>query len=131
MVIVDLSVSRAVAAATRAGGTLTYSGVQDIIRSVFDYGQITVQEREDLREVLSTLPMDDRANRALTNFLTEDLGLSHSAPACVCGLPRALPTICIVVPLTPTSVAFLTMDTVTLCVKSRSFLFVSWWWHHC
>jgi hypothetical protein len=70
MAIVDSSVSRAVATATRAGGTLTYSGVQDIIRSVFDYGQITVQERDDLREVLTKMPMDGRARRALTNFLT-------------------------------------------------------------
>src|SRR5262249_29763860 len=36
-------------------GTLTNSGVQDDIRSVFDYGQITVHEREDLREVLTTI----------------------------------------------------------------------------
>lgn len=69
MASVDLSVNRAVAAAQRSGGQLSYSAVQDIIRSVFDYGQITVQEREDLREVLNTMPMDGRARRALTNFL--------------------------------------------------------------
>jgi hypothetical protein len=81
MAIVDQSVSQAVAAATRASGTLTYSGVQDIIRSVFDHGQITVQEREDLHEVLSTMKMDGRAKRALTNFLTHVDKLSLSADA--------------------------------------------------
>jgi hypothetical protein len=70
MAILDLSVRQAVAAAKRAGGALSYGEVQWIIRSVFDYGQITVQERDDLREVLRTMPMDGRATRALTNFLT-------------------------------------------------------------
>jgi hypothetical protein len=79
MAILDLSVRQAVDAAMRAGGTLTYSGVQDIIRSVFDFGQITVQEREDLREVLNTMPMDGRATRALTNFLSHVDALSTSA----------------------------------------------------
>ncbi len=70
MAIVDLSVKRAVDGASRSGGVLTYSGVQDILRSVFDYGQITVQERDDLRQVLNTMSMDPRARDALTNFLT-------------------------------------------------------------
>src|SRR5262245_49026558 len=70
MAIIDLSVNQAVAAATQAGRTPTYSDVQDVIRSVFDNGQITVLERDDLREVLSTMTMDGRAKRALTNFLT-------------------------------------------------------------
>ena len=70
MAIGDLSVLHAVAAANRVNGQLTYSGVQAIIHSVFDHGQITVQERDDLREVLNTMPMDGRATRALTNFLT-------------------------------------------------------------
>lgn len=70
MAVSDLSVFNAVAAAHRVNGQLTYSGVQAIIRSVFDHGRITVLERDDLREVLNTMPMDGRATRALTNFLT-------------------------------------------------------------
>jgi hypothetical protein len=70
MALVDMSVINAVAKASSGGGALSYLGVQDIIRSVFDNGHITVLERNDLREVLATMPMDGRATRALTNFLT-------------------------------------------------------------
>jgi len=81
MAIIDTSVSNAVAKAKQAGGTLSYSAVQDIIRSVFDHGQITVHERDDLREVLTTMPMDSRAAVALANFLTHVDKLSTAADA--------------------------------------------------
>lgn len=77
----DLSVARAVQLAGRTNGTLTYSGVQEIIRSVFDHGQITVLERDDLRQVLLSIPMDGRARRALTNFLRHVDQRSASADA--------------------------------------------------
>jgi muconolactone delta-isomerase len=79
MAVLDQSVSQAVAKAQQANGKLTYSGVQDIIRGAFDYGIITVQEREDLHDVLTNMPMDGRATRALTNFLTHVDKLSASA----------------------------------------------------
>src|SRR5262245_39121130 len=70
MAYIDNSVRAAVEAAKLESGQLTYSSVQEIIRSVFDYGQITVLERDDLRQVLIGVQMDSRARRALTNFLT-------------------------------------------------------------
>jgi hypothetical protein len=69
MAVVDTSVNDAITKANKSGGPLTYSEVQDIIRSVFDYGQVTVMERDDLRNVLNSMPMDGRATRALTNFI--------------------------------------------------------------
>jgi hypothetical protein len=69
MALVDMSVIRAVAAAKRAGGVLSYEDVHEIIRSVFDHGRITLHERDDLHEVLNTMPMDGRARWALQNFL--------------------------------------------------------------
>jgi hypothetical protein len=69
MALVDMSVIKAVGKTSSTPGPLTYQAVQDIIRSVFDHGQITVLERDDLRHILATMPMDGRATRALTNFL--------------------------------------------------------------
>jgi hypothetical protein len=70
MAFLDKSVADAVAAAKNVGGQLSYTEVQEIIKSVFDNGQITMNERDDLREVLKTMPMDGRGTRALVNFLS-------------------------------------------------------------
>jgi hypothetical protein len=69
MLFEDASVREAVNKAMNGEKPLTYSGVQSLIRSVFDHGLVTVQEREDLRMAAAAFTMDDRASRALTNFL--------------------------------------------------------------
>ncbi len=81
MAFVDQSVREAITAAQRGGPTLSYSGIQNIIRSTFDQEGISVQEREDLREVLRTQEMDVRARRALWKFLDHVDALSGRADA--------------------------------------------------
>jgi hypothetical protein len=69
MLFEDASVRDAVQGAMKGAEPLTYRDVQNIIRAAFDHGLITVQEREDLRMVDIAFKMDDRAGRALKNFL--------------------------------------------------------------
>jgi hypothetical protein len=72
---------QAVQAAMKGDKPLAYSDVQKIIRAAFDYGIVTVQEREDLRMASDMFEMDTRASRALKNFIGHVDRLSKPADA--------------------------------------------------
>ena len=82
MGIRDKSVIQAIKLALNGDKKLSYSDVQYVIRSTFDNGLITVQERDDLKTVLKkSKTIDDRSRVALDTFIRHIGKASKSADA--------------------------------------------------